>query len=343
MRIDVVAFSTNGCAKALRLRDVLADEDVELYCKTSSDGLGIRRIEGNLREWTGRAFSECDAVVFIGATGIAVRHIAPFVRSKDTDPAVVCMDEHGRWAIALLSGHIGGCNLLTQRIADGMGAEPIITTATDLNGKFSVDTFAVRNGMRISSLKIAKDVSARVLDGRFVGFHSDIHIGGDLPDGITVADSGEFGVCISTNPDKRPFDVTLNLVPMDIVLGVGCRRGTDPARLKEFVTGQLGSLGVPPERVAAVASIDIKSDEKAILLLARDLRVPSRFYSSGELNSLEGEFTSSQFVKGVTDVDCVCERSAAMASGGNDFLLRKTAEDGMTLAICTREISPRFV
>lgn len=343
MRIDVVAFSTNGCATALRLRDVLTDEDVRLYCKTSSDGLGIERVEGSLRDWTGTAFAECDAIVFIGATGIAVRHIAPFVRSKDTDPAVVCLDEHGRWAIALLSGHIGGCNLLTQRIADGIGAEPIITTATDLNGKFSVDTFAVRNGMRISSLKIAKDVSARVLDGRFVGFHSDIPVEGELPDGITVADSGEFGVCVSADPGKKPFDVTLNLIPMDIVLGVGCKRDTDPAKLKGFVTDRLKALAIPLERVAIVASIDIKRDEEAILRLARDLRVPSLFYSSAELNSLEGEFTSSQFVRSVTDVDCVCERSAAMASGGNRFLLRKTAEDGMTVAVCSREISPRFV
>lgn len=343
MRIDVVAFSTNGCSTALRLNEVLAGDDVRLFCKTSSDALGIERIEGGVHEWTGRAFAECDAIVFIGATGIAVRYIAPFVRSKDTDPAVVCMDEHGRWAIALLSGHIGGCNQLTQRIADGMGAEPIVTTATDLNGKFSVDTFAVSNGMRISSLRIAKDVSARVLDGRFVGFQSDLPVEGDLPDGITVAESGEFGVCISTDPEKKPFDRTLNLIPMDVVLGVGCRRGTDPDKLRRFVTGRLDALGISPERVAAVASIDLKKDEEAILRLARDLRAPSKFYSSEELNSLQGDFTTSQFVRHITDVDCVCERSAAMASGGNRFLLRKTAEDGMTVAVCSRNISPRFV
>ena len=207
MRIDIVAFSTNGCATALRVGEVLRGEDVRLFSKTSSDSLGIERIEGSVREWTGRAFDECDAIVFVGATGIAVRHIAPFIRSKDSDPAVVCMDEHGRWAIALLSGHIGGCNLLTQRIADGIGAEPIVTTATDLNGKFSVDTFAVRNGLRISSLGTAKEVSARVLDGRFVGFHSDIPVEGEFPDGISPADSGEFGVCVSSDPENswRPW------------------------------------------------------------------------------------------------------------------------------------------
>ncbi len=343
MRINVLAFSTNGCATALRLRDVLKDEEVDLWCKTSSDTLDLPRVKGSVKKWTETAFRECDAIVYIGATGVAVRYIAPFVESKDTDPAVVCMDEHGRWAIALLSGHIGGCNELTWKIADGMGAEAIITTATDLNSKFSVDAFATRNGMRISSLKIAKDVSARVLDGRFVGFHSDIPIGGDFPDGITVADGGEFGVCVSSDPDKRPFDRTLNLIPMDVALGVGCKKGTDPQKLKDFVFGELGKLGIAPQKVASVSSVDLKMNEVAVLQLARDLRVPSHFYTSDQLNSLEGDFSSSVFVRGVTKVDCVCERSAAMASGGIDFLLRKTAEDGMTLAICRIDIEPRFV
>lgn len=343
MRIDVVAFSTNGCATAKRVGEVLADDDVRLFSKTSSDSLGLEPIQGPVREWVEKSFSECDAIVFVGATGIAVRYVAPYVRSKDTDPAVVCIDEHGRWAIALLSGHIGGCNQLTGRIADGIGAEAIITTATDLNGKFSVDTFATRNGMRISSLRIAKDVSARVLDGRFVGFCSEIQISGDLPDGITVADSGEFGVCVSADPEKAPFGTTLNLVPMDVVLGVGCKRGTDPSKLHGFVFETLESLDITPERVATVASIDIKRDEEAILELARDLKAPARFYTAGELNSLEGDYSKSQFVQSVTDVDCVCERSAAMASGGNDFILRKTARDGMTVAVCRRRIEPRFV
>ena len=120
MRIDVVAFSTNGCATAKRVWEALADEDVRLFSKTSSDSLGLEPVQGPVREWVGKSFSECDAIVFVGATGIAVRYIAPYVRSKDSDPAVVCIDEHGRWAIALLSGHIGGCNRLTERIADGM-------------------------------------------------------------------------------------------------------------------------------------------------------------------------------------------------------------------------------
>ena len=342
MRINAVAFSTNGCRTALRLGDALREDDVRIFSKTSSDSLGVERIEGKMDEWTGSSWDECDALVYIGAIGIAVRYIAPYGRSKTTDPAVVCMDEHGRWAVALLSGHIGGCNELTARIADRMGSEPIITTATDLNGKFSVDTFAARNGMRISSMAIAKDVSARVLDGRFVGFRSAIPVVGDLPDGITLADTGELGICISSDPDERPFDVTLSLVPQDIVLGVGCRRGTDPDKLWRFVTSTLEGLGIARQRVAAVSSIDIKRDEEAILELARRLRVPASFHSAEELNSLRGEFSRSEFVSSVTDVDCVCERSAAIA-GGEEFVLRKTPMDGMTLAICSKKVEARFL
>ena len=270
MRINVIAFSSNGCATALRLGEVLRDENIRLFCKTSSETHGLEPVSGKVGDWVGASFEECDAIVFIGATGIAVRYIAPFIRGKDVDPAVVCMDELGRWAIALLSGHIGGCNELAVRIADGMGAEAIVTTATDLNGRFSVDTFAARNDLRISSLKIAKDVSARVLDGRFVGFRTEIPIEGDVPDGITIADEGEFGVCVSRDPSFRPFGTTLSLTPMDIVLGVGCKRGTDPERMHDFISETLEGLAVAPERVGVVASIDLKKDEDGKIIYSDD-------------------------------------------------------------------------
>lgn len=342
MRINAVAFSTNGCRTAIRLKEAFPEEDLRIFCKTKSDTLDVELIPGSAGEWTGKSFEECDAIVFIGAIGIAVRYIAPYIKSKTRDPAIVCMDEHGRWAVALLSGHIGGCNELTARIAERLGSEPIITTATDLNGKFSVDTFAARNGLRISSMSIAKDFSAKVLDGSFVGFCSDIPVDGAFPQGIVRADGGEFGACISVDPRKKPFDVTLNLIPMDVTIGIGCRRDTDPAKMRAFVRRILEEDGIAPERISAIASIDLKKDERAILELARGLRSPVSFHSAEELNALDGEFTRSEFVSRITSVDCVCERSAVIA-GGEEFIRRKTAEDGMTIAICTRKISPRFL
>lgn len=342
MRINAVAFSTSGCRTAMRLRDAFPEEDVRIYCKTKSDTLGVELIEGSVSAWTEESWKECNAIVFIGALGITIRYIAPFVKSKRTDPAIVGMDEHAKWTIALLSGHIGGCNELVSRIAERLESEPIITTATDLNGKFSVDTFAARNGMRISSMAIAKDVSAKVLDGSFVGFCSDVPIEGTFPNGIVAADSGEFGICVSRDPSRKPFDVTLNLVPMDVTIGLGCRKGTDPARMRAFVKRVLAEDGIASERVGAVASIDIKKDETAIIDTARMLRAPLTFYTSDQLNALEGEFSRSEFVNSITSVDCVCERSAA-ACGGTEFVRRKTPEGGMTIAVCTRPFSARFL
>ena len=342
LRIDVFAFSTNGCRTALRLKDALEGDDVRLYCKTTSDTLGIPKVEGRTIDKVGESFGECDAIVFVGAIGIAVRYIAPYIKSKDVDPAVVCLDEHAYYTVGLLSGHIGGGNDLTARIASLLGSEPVITTATDINGKFSVDSFAVANGLRIMGLKIAKDVSARVLDGRFVGFCSDYLVEGNFPVGMVPFASGEFGVSISADVAKKPFDTTMRLVPMDIDVGVGCRRDTDPKLLEEFVLRKLEEQGIAPERVGSVVSIDLKKDEEAVLSLARRLKVPVRFHTASELMSVPGEFSSSTFVKGVTSVDCVCERSAVIAGGG-ELIMRKVSENGMTLALAKREVKLRFL
>ncbi len=341
MKINVVAFSTNGCRTAMRLREALREDDVRLFSKTSSDNLGLERIEGRTSDWTRRSFEECDALVYIGAIGIAVRYIAPHIRRKDVDPAVVCMDEHGKYTIPILSGHIGGGNKLAKTIAGRMGSEPVITTATDINGKFSVDTFATENHMRIMGLKIAKDVAARVLDGRFVGFCSDTEVEGELPTGLTPAESGEFGVCVTHDASYEPFDTTLRLVPMDIVLGIGCRKGADPVRMQNFVNRVLAEEGISPERVSIISSIDLKRNEVAILELSRKMRTPVRFHTAEDLMSLEGEFTRSEFVHSVTAVDCVCERSAVI-EGGGELIRRKTVDSGMTLAIARVPMYSRF-
>lgn len=341
MKISVIAFTSNGCRTAARIRDSLPEDEVSAWSKTSMDPLGIKEIGCSSGEWVAETFPAVDAIVFVGATGIAVRLIAPHVKSKDVDPAVVCVDEHGRFAIALLSGHIGGCNALTERIAARIGATPVVTTATDLNGKFAVDVFAVANRLRITDLHMVQECSTRVLGGRFVGFSSQYGFEGKIPRDLTKAESGEFGIRISDDPSEKPFDMTFNLVPMDVSVGVGCRRGTAPEKMLDFVLSTLKEDGIAPERVGTVSSIDLKSDEEAILKLGESLKCPVLFYSADELMSLEGKFSSSGFVKSVTAVDCVCERSAVKARGGR-LIRRKTAYDGMTVALCKTDFDPRF-
>ncbi|MDD7424175.1 MAG: cobalamin biosynthesis protein [Candidatus Methanomethylophilaceae archaeon] len=340
MRVAIVAFSTNGCRTALRVADLFDGDDVDIACKTGSDSLGVPKIEGATATWVAHRFDKVDVLVFVGAIGIAVRYIAPHVRSKDRDPAVICMDELAHFCIPLLSGHIGGANLIAERISESMGCVPVITTATDINGRFAVDVFATENRLFIDDLKVAKEVSARILRGDFIGFASRIPFEGTLPKGLTLADGGEFGICISDDPNDRPFDDTLVLIPRDIILGVGCRRDTDPKHMFDIVSGFLADNGISPERVGSVESIVLKQDEAAIHHLARKLRVRARFHTAEELLSLEGEFSSSDFVKSITSVDCVCERSAVY--GGGELTIRKFAKDGVTVAAAIRKVLPRF-
>ena len=338
MKVKAIAFSTQGCRTLLRLKDMF--DDIELFCKTRADNLGIQRVEGSLDEWTDDAFHSCEALVFVGALGICVRHIAPYLKSKDKDPAVIDIDEIARFVIPVSSGHIGGGNELANNIAGFLGSTPVITTATDLHGLFAVDVFATKNKLSIQRLYLAKEASSRILHDDYLGFVSRNSYEGKLPKGLTESEKGEFGICISIDENDKPFEKTLLLVPQDISVGIGCRKDTDPKKLSDFVKETLQEQGIYKLRVGSISSIDIKSEEKAILELGEEYGIRPKFYTSDELMSLEGEFSRSEFVRSVTSVDCVCERSAVYSGG--ELILKKTAKDGMTIALARKTIIPRF-
>lgn len=337
MKVKAIAFSTQGCRTLQRLEGFF--DDIELYSKTRADSLGIPTVD-NVDDWVREAFKTCDALIFIGALGICVRHIAPYLKSKDRDPAVIDIDEIARFTIPVSSGHIGGGNELALKIADYLDSTPVITTATDLHGLFAVDVFATKNRLSIQRLYLAKEASSRILHDEYIGFVSRNGYDGKLPKGLTESSEGEFGICISTESEDKPFGSTLLLVPQDISVGIGCRKDTDPKKLSDFVKETLWKEGIYKLRVGSISSIDIKSDERAIHELGYEYNIKPHFYSADELMSLEGEFSKSEFVRSVTSVDCVCERSAAY--GGGKIILKKTARDGMTIALAKKEIKPRF-
>lgn len=296
------------------------------------------REEESLSQWTGKMFAEKRAMIFVSATGIAVRAIAPWIRDKMTDPPVVTVDEGAQFVIPLLSGHVGGANELARHIADWLEAVPVITTATDVNGKFAVDLFASAYHMTITDRKEAKNISAAVLEGKQIGVFSDLPIK-KLPDGFVMDRWCEENICITVKypsfPEKKAS--YLRLVPRAVVLGVGCRRGTDPEFMKEKVFVLLKEHGIDPAAVKAIASVDVKQDEPAVLDLKQlfdgeCLHQPceQRFYTPEQLNQVPGDFKESAFVKKQIGVGNVCERSACAAGG--KLLVEKQAGDGITLA-----------
>lgn len=296
------------------------------------------REEEFLSQWTGKMFAEKRAMIFVSATGIAVRAIAPWIRDKMTDPPVVTVDEGAQFVIPLLSGHVGGANELARHIADWLEAVPVITTATDVNGKFAVDLFASAYHMTIIDRKEAKNISAAVLEGKQIGVFSDLPIK-KLPDGFVMDRWCEENICITVKDPSFPEKKAsyLRLVPRAVVLGVGCRRGTDPEFMKEKVFALLKEHGIDPAAVKAIASVDVKQDESAVLDLKQlfdgeCLHQPceQRFYTPEQLNQVPGDFKESAFVKKQIGVGNVCERSACAAGG--KLLVEKQAGDGITLA-----------
>lgn len=340
MKLAIFVYSRRGRDTALRARDCLAGPEDEARCFTPEQYAGgdFAPLRSPCARFTGPLFTWADALVFVGAAGIAVRSIAPYVRDKRTDPAVLCVDELGQFVIPLLSGHIGGANALALRLARGLGAVPVVTTATDVNGKFSVDTWAARQGLFIDDMKAAKAVSAAILE-RPVPLCSAFPVEGALPPGTQPGEHGDVGICISWRREA-PFRQTLLLVPPVLHLGLGCRRGTSEEAIRAAVEQVFAQHGIHPRAVKCAASIDLKRDERGLVDLCAAQGWPLSFYSAGELGALEGDFTPSERVLRVTGVDNVCERAAMM--GARRLLVRKTACNGVTVAVAEEDWTVRF-
>ncbi len=335
MKAALFAFTRRGCETARRILTALPEAHWQCFTleRLSEPNFGTLTTE-----CYGQAFGASDLLVFVGACGIAVRKIAPYVRDKRTDPAVVCVDEQGTFAISLLSGHIGGANGLTKTIAQAIGAVPVITTATDVNGKFSVDTWATENGCVIDDMKLAKAVSAAILE-RNVPFFSEIPIVGRLPDGLTPGNTGTLGICVSFQ-ESAPFARTLRLIPRILHLGIGCRKGTPKETIAQAVDRVFRENHLDFRAVCLAASIDLKQEEPGLLAFCRERELPVKFYSAAQLSAVPGEFTPSPFVRSVTGVDNVCERAALL--GAERLLVKKTADCGVTVAVAVKHWEVHF-
>ncbi len=337
MRIEIATFSDRGFQLGERLAAELTGGGDEVAVRRFGGGTGRGALDGNRAEtpgeWTERVFAAAGALIFIGSCGIAVRLIAPWVKTKMRDPAVVVLDEFGRHAVSLLSGHIGGANALTERIARRIGAEAVITTATDLAGVFAFDAWAARRGYAILHPKGIKEVAAALLRGNEVGLASAYPLRGALPAGVRlVEDKPEVRIDF-----RRRDEECLQIIPKAGVLGAGCRRGVSAGAIWEAFRHFCDEADVFPEVVGLVASVDLKGDEAGLIEFARDLAVPFRTYSVDELRRVPGEFRDSAFVAGVVGVGNVCERAALAGVievwGGGEVVVLKAVYHGVALAL----------
>ena len=338
MKISIICFTLTGQQTGEKLKKALEKQKhaVSLYAKSKYISDSIKE---STKEWAGEQFESADGIIFIGATGIAVRSIAPYVASKKTDPAVLVTDECGKFVISLLSGHLGGANELALQAAEALQAVPVVTTATDMEGKFAVDVFAKKNNCHIFRMKEAKEVSAALLAGEKVGFYSEFPWEGELPDGLVnccglrdeISSETDLavmeaklesasdlfpkvGIAVTIHKNCTPFLSTTHVVPQAVALGMGCRKNKEAQAVEKAAFTCLEENQIYPQAVACLASIDIKKEEPGLLALAEKMGIPFETFSSEELLGVKGEFTASSFVSRTVGVDNVCERSALKAA-----------------------------
>lgn len=329
--IGIIAFTQRGMALAERVCQRLPEGCRGEVCSNKSEA----------RSWLTENFQRKDTFLFICAAGIAVRYIAPLIRSKDVDPAVVVMDEFGQYAVPILSGHLGGANEAAAELAAVTGSTVVLTTATDVNGSFAVDVWSKYTGCKIIDISGIKTVSSAILRGEKVGLQSGFPFEGSLPEELTL-DPAEIGICVSLSDKLKPFPQTFNVVPNIVTMGVGCRKNASPEGFEKFVLGVLSENNISLQAIEKITSIDLKKYEKCILAFSDKYQIPFVTYSAEELNQVEGSFDGSEFVRSITGVDNVCERSACLGSGLGKRILSKTSGNGFTCALSMRDWKCRF-
>lgn len=349
--ISIVAVSRRGAALGARMREALGG-NARLYAQRrfAGEADGAIAFDLPLRPLMARLFAECGGLVIMLPAGAAVRLIAPHIADKHTDPAVVCVDEGGRFAVSLLSGHIGGADELARRAADAIGATAVITSASHALDTLAVDLLGSEFGWRIEASSAAVTrASAAVINGDPVGVYQDA---GErdwrdavkpLPNNIhiceTPSDLAQFAAILLITDradiaDMIGADVSADIVtyrPRSLAVGVGCRRGVEVDELESLLRDTFAAHRLSLASVGCLATADIKRDEPAIRLLGERLGAPVRYYDADALNAMPGPSGPSAAQR-LLGVHGVSEPAALLASGGGTIAAPRTKSARATIA-----------
>jgi len=348
MRIAVVAITRGGARLGQRLCNNMAG--LEFYVSSRYAGQGGSRCNrfepAELKTLIVSLWKKYDGFVLIMATGIVVRLIAPLLESKETDPAVVVMDDAGRHAISLLSGHLGGANELAERCAFASGARAVITTATDANDLPSFDMLAKEQGWIIDDISRVKSLNTLLLDNEEIAVvdptgqtRTWLHGRGNVTFYETFAEAtrstarGFLFVTNRTLPPQTTPEHLLILRPRNLVLGIGCNRNTPADEIDAFIAPHLKRLFLSPKSICCVASVAAKRDEAGLMEYAERLGAPLRCFEVDELDQIAFPSPPSEHALAAVGVAAVAEPAAILASGGGRLLLKKVKSVNVTLAV----------
>ncbi|HVJ48296.1 cobalt-precorrin 5A hydrolase [Desulfitobacterium sp.] len=292
-------------------------------------------------------------LIFVMATGIVVRQISPFLQSKDRDPAVLVLDEKGQFVISLLSGHLGGANAWASEIAYRINAQPVITTATDVQGLIAPDEYARRLGWMVEPVEGLKNVNRCLLDTGRLKVWSEVSLSPEHPlrkdeHYIFVSEDEKEDAPVWVTPflisstsaaktvNKEKMNLPwITLVPRILSIGIGSRRGISKELILEAIQEALTEIGASEKSIFGMFSIDIKQQEVGMIEAARELGVPFRTFAATEIQSIveQQELSRSEYVKDKIGVDGVCEAASLLGTRQGKLILPKQKRKGVTVAI----------
>ena len=337
MRTAVYCVSKNGYETCLKIRNNVY-KNLHMYVSqrvTNMLNLESENVENlfvineRVPILLEKTFDKYDLHIFVAALGAVVRIIEGKFKSKDTDPAVITIDDHANFVISLLSGHLGGANEECKKIANGIGAIPVITTASDVGGKIAVDTLSQKIKAKLENLEEAKRVTSLIVNGENVSIH--------LPKNIVENNKNCAGAIIVSN--RKNIEIS-KIIPKNIILGIGCKRNTPKEKIIEKINYVMETQNLEMSSIKRSASAWVKSDEIGLLEAMEELNIPIEFFEKEEILKVENLVEErSEFVKNQIGVYGVSEPCAYLASSKRgSFLVKKVKLGGVTISIFEEEM-----
>ena len=333
MKLAIISVSNKGQELAYELKEILDSDSTiikcDLYHKDVKNHFPI-------------LFYEYDAIIAIMASGILIRSIAPLVESKLSDPAVVNIDDNGKFVISTLSGHLGGANDLAIKISKLINATPVITTSTDVNNKLGIDVLARDLYLSIDKPEEILFFNKSILDGCEISLTVNPNKNFEYLFEYISNNDNEINVSIYYSSKVNLDEILVSLDEHELILkekkivvGIGCRRDKEYEKIHEGFMKTLNELKILPSRVNLLASAEIKKDEKGILELSEQMDIPVEFVEIDKLKLFESnDVSKSEFVYSKFGIYGVCEPSALIMAGfGSKLIYKKTSYDGVTISV----------
>ncbi|WP_405283006.1 cobalt-precorrin 5A hydrolase [Methanobrevibacter sp.] len=331
MKVAIVSVSDKGKKLAVTIKEKMDNDSTIIKADV---------FHKNVKKCLKIAFYEYDAIIAVMASGILIRSIAPYIESKTSDPAVLNIDDNGNFVISTLSGHLGGANSLTNKIAALIGATPVITTSSDINNRLGIDVLARDLYMSIDRPKEILFFNKAIIEGHEITLTSKSKK--EYLIEYLKNNTLEIDVCFNYSEDLDEDEIRvsldnheLTLKERKMVVGIGCRRGKECEKIYEGLKKSFSDLNIDKSRVNQFASAEIKKDEKGILELSEKLNVPVNFVELEKLKLFDSnDVQKSEFVKSKFGIYGVCEPSALIMAGFDSKLIyKKTSFDGVTIAV----------